>query len=138
MPAADETDLERGLSAAEAANRLERGEGNRLPRSVRAEYAALLTRNLFTLFNALVVPAAIALFLLGEYRGAWAVSAMAVFNTGIALVQEVRAKVHLDRLALLAESTIRVVRDGTEIKVPTGEVVRGDVLKLVAGEPIVA
>src|SRR5205085_680479 len=113
-------------------------EGNRPPRSARAEYAALVARNLVTLFNALVVPAAVALFLLGDYRGAWAVGAMALFNTLLALAQEIRAKYHLDHLALHAEATVRVVRDGSESRIPSGEVVRGDVLRLAAGEPVVA
>jgi cation-transporting ATPase E len=128
----------RGLTPAEAAARAARGEVNRPPRSAPAEYAALVARNFFTLFNALVVPAAVALFLLKDYRSAWAVSAMALFNTLIALVQEIRAKVHLDRLALLAETTVRVVRNGSEVRVPAGEVVRGDVVRLTAGEPVVA
>ena len=89
-------------------------------------------------FNALVVPAAVALFLLEDYRGAWAVSAMALFNTLLALAQEFRAKYHLDRLALHAESSVRVVRDGAESRIPSGEVVRGDMLRLAAGEPVVA
>jgi cation-transporting ATPase E len=93
---------------------------------------------LFTLFNALVIPAAVALFLLGDYRGAWAVSAMAGFNTLIALAQELRAKRHLDRLALLAESSVRAVRDGAECRIPAGDVVRGDLLRIAAGEPVVA
>ena len=49
-----------GLSTVEAAARAARGEVNRTPRSDWAEYRSILGRNLFTLFNALVVPAAIA------------------------------------------------------------------------------
>src|SRR5687768_16418664 len=69
-----------GLSSAEAAARAARGLVNRPSRSHRAEYLDILWRNLFTLFNALVVPAAVALSLLGEWRGAVAVSGLAVIN----------------------------------------------------------
>jgi magnesium-transporting ATPase (P-type) len=85
-----------------------------------------------------VVPAAAALFLLGDLRGAWAVSAMAVVNALIGLVQEVRAKRHLDRLALLSETRARVIRDGAEHLILAGDVVLGDFLKLAPGEPVVA
>jgi cation-transporting ATPase E len=132
------TDPSRGLTAAEAAARAARGLANRLPRSGGAEYRAIVARNLLTPFNALVVPAAAALFLLGDLRGAWAVSGMAAVNALLGLAQEVRAKRHLDRLDLLSETRARVVRDGAEHLVPAGDVVRGDVIRLVAGEPVVA
>src|SRR5947209_2671083 len=92
-----------GLTSAEVAERVTRGLVNRVRRSDTAEYADILRRNLFTLFNLLVVPAAVALFALGEYRGGVAVSGMMVLNTVLGLAQEIRAKRHLDRLAILAE-----------------------------------
>jgi cation-transporting ATPase E len=135
----------RGLTAAEVAERVVRGQVNRTPRSDGADYRDILFRNLFTLFNALVVPSAVALFVLpllaGEapdYRAAWAVSGMALINTLLGLVQEVRAKHHLDRLALLVEARARVVRDGQVYVVPARDVVHDDVVLLTAGEPVVA
>lgn len=127
-----------GLTTAEAAERARRGETNRPPRSDLADYARIVRRNLLTLFNAMVLPAAIALFALGEYPGAIAVSGMAIVNTGIGLTQEVRAKRHLDRLALLVEARARVIRDGELSTIPAGEVVRGDVVRMAAGEAVIA
>jgi cation-transporting ATPase E len=127
-----------GLSAAEVAERVARGLVNRVPRSDRAEYADIVRRNLLTLFNALVVPAAVALFLLGDYRGAFAVSGLAVANTALGLFQEVRAKRHLDKLTLLAEARARVVRDGAVQDIPAGDVVLGDHVLLAAGDSVVA
>ena len=101
----------RGLSAAEVAERMARGQVNRAPRSVLAEYRAIVARNVLTLFNALVVPAAIALFLLHDYKAAWAVSGMALVNSLIGIGQEVRAKRHLDQLAILTATKARVLRE---------------------------
>jgi cation-transporting ATPase E len=134
----DGSDLPTGLTAAEVADRVARGQVNRPPSSGRAEYRGILLRNTLTLFNALVVPAAVALFLLEDYRGAWAVSGMAVANTLIGLAQEIRAKRHLDRLAILSETKAHVHRDGKEMTVPAGDVVLGDVVLLAEGEPVVA
>jgi len=53
------------------------GQVNRVRRSALAEYAEIVARNVLTLFNLLVVPSAVALFLLEDYRGAVAVSGMA-------------------------------------------------------------
>jgi cation-transporting ATPase E len=127
-----------GLSAAEVAERVARGEVNRVRRSDRAEYADIVARNVFTLFNALVVPAAVALFALGEWRDGVAVSGMAITNLVLGLVQEVRGKRHLDKLTLLAEARARVLRDGVVQEIPSGDVVRGDHVLLTAGDTVVA
>src|SRR5262245_14367308 len=124
-----------GLSSAEVERRTLLGQVNRVRRSSAAEYRDIVFRNLFTVFNALVVPAAIALFALGKYQGAIAGSGMGIINTVLGLVQEIRAKRHLDQLTLLAESRIRVVRDGKDAEVPASDVVLGDVLLLRAGDP---
>jgi cation-transporting ATPase E len=127
-----------GLTESEVAARVARGENNRVRRSSAADYLAILVRNVLTLFNVLVVPAALALFWLGEYRDGIAVSGMALTNMVLGLVQEIRAKRHLDRLTLLAETRVRVRRDGQLREVPSGDVVLGDVLLLAAGDTIVA
>jgi cation-transporting ATPase E len=127
-----------GLSAADVAERIRQGETNRPPRSNLLEYARIVRRNVFTLFNGMVVPAAIALFLLREYQGAVAVSAIAVINSIVGLAQEIRSKWHLDRLALLTEARARVIRDGAVREIPAGEVVRGDAILLIAGSAVVA
>ncbi len=127
-----------GLTSAEVAERTRQGLVNRVKRSDAAEYRDIVVRNVFTLFNALVIPAAIALLALGEYRGGWAVSAMAIINTLLGLAQEVRAKWHLDRLAILTETKAGVIRDGQMLEIPASAVVRDDLLCLKTGEPVVA
>ncbi len=127
-----------GLTAVEVAERVAAGRVNRPPRDGWRAYAAIARRNTLTLYNALVVPAAVGLFLLADYRAAWAVSAMAVANTALGLAHELRAKWHLDRLSLLGEARVRVRRDGADRAVPAGEVVADDVVLLAAGDTVVA
>jgi cation-transporting ATPase E len=127
-----------GLSAAEVADRVQRGLVNRAVRSDAAEYRDIFFRNIFTLFNAFVVPAAIWLFYLEELRAAGAVSALAVINTILGLVQELRAKWHLDRLAILGETRVRVVRDGAAQEIAAGNVVQDDQVVLAAGDTVIA
>jgi cation-transporting ATPase E len=129
---------ERGLTLAEVAERVASGHVNRPPTNDWWPILDILRRNVLTLFNALVVPAAIALFVLGDYRGAWAVSAMAVANLAIGLTHEFRAKRHLDQLSLMGETRVRVRRDGYENSIPSGEVVRDDLVLLTAGDVVVA
>ena len=81
-----------GLTAAEVAERVRLGQVNWVRRSDAAESAEIVSHNILTLFNALVVPAAVALFFLGDYRGGLAVSGMAIANSLLGLVQEILAK----------------------------------------------
>src|SRR5262245_27754104 len=129
---------QQGLTAAEVAERVRRGQVNRTRTAHTREYAEIVARNLFTLFNAIVVPAAVALFLLGDYKGAVAVSGMAFVNTVLGLAQEIRAKRHLDRLAILVETPARVLRDGEVRTIPAGDVLLGHHMLVAAGEPVVA
>jgi cation-transporting ATPase E len=129
---------ERGLSAAEVAERVRAGQVNRARRSDWADYRDILSRNVLTLFNALVLPAAVALFVLGEYQGAIAVSGVAVINSVIGLFQELRAKRYLDKLSILVETRSRVVRDGRPVEISAGDVVRDDHVLLASGEAVVA
>src|SRR5579864_69749 len=128
----------RVLSTPEIVARVHNGLVNRDTQSDAAEYPTILARKLCTLFNALVVPAAIALFLLHDYRAAIAVSGLAVVNSVMGLVQELRAKRHLDRLEILAEPRARVVREGREETIRSSQIVQDDHLLLRAGEPVLA
>src|SRR5947208_2124223 len=115
----------KGLTAAQVADRIARGQVNRTPRSGWRDYGQIVARNLFTWFNAMVLPAAIALLVLGLREnsregmyGALAVSGMAIVNTALGLFQEIRAKRHLDKLAILVETKTRVLRDGQVVEIP--------------------
>ncbi len=127
-----------GLTAAEVAERGRRGQVNRLPSSELRDYAQIVARNLVTWFNAMVAPAALALFYLDEFQAALAVSGMAIVNTALGLAQEIRGKRHLDKLAILVETKARVLRDGLVQEIPAGQVVLGEHLLLAAGETVVA
>jgi cation-transporting P-type ATPase E len=127
-----------GLSSAEVAERIRLGQVNRTPRRDWADYAAIASRHLFTLFNLMVAPAAIALFALREWQAGIAVSGMAIVNSAIGLVQEFRAKRHLDQLAILTENKARVVRDGQLQEIGASDVVLGETLRIQSGDTIVA
>src|SRR3954467_1919654 len=107
-----------GLTAAEVAERIAQGQTNRVRRSDAAEYLDIVRRNVLTLFNILVVPAAVVLLALRDFKAGFAVSGMAIVNTLMGLVQEIRAKWQLDKLTLLAESRVQVVRDGQPVEIP--------------------
>jgi cation-transporting ATPase E len=127
-----------GLTSAEAAERVARGQVNRTPRSEWADYRQIIARNLLTLFNLLVLPAAVALFYLDQIQAGFAVSGFAFVNSALGLVQEIKAKWHLDKLAILVEARARVVRDGEVHEIPAGSVVLDDNILLRTGDTVVA
>ena len=101
-----------GLSSAEAARRLEQ-RGPPQPPAGSLTYRAIIRRNLLTLFNFVLAACAVALIATGQLADLL-FAAVLVINSGIGIVQEVRAKRALDRLALLAAPRARVLRDGAE------------------------
>lgn len=127
-----------GLTSSEVTERRRQGLTNRLREQSWQTYGRIVLRNLATWFNALVIPAAIALFQLEEYRGAFAVSGVLVVNTILGLSQEISAKIRLNRLTLVTATKVQVIRDGQTQSVPVEEVVKDDLLSLVVGDTIVA
>jgi cation-transporting ATPase E len=127
-----------GLTSAEAADQTRKGLVNRTRSSARADYAAIASRHLFTLFNFIVVPAAFALFYHNEWQAGISVTGTALVNTLVGLFQEWRAKRQLDRLAILNETTVRVIRDGEVCELSTHDVVLGDCILLRAGDTVIA
>jgi len=125
-----------GLTVAEAAQRLAlRGRTPRR-RSSRS-YASIVRANVFTVFNLILAVAGAATLAFGEWQDALFLGVL-VSNTGIGIVQEVRAKRALDRLSELVAPQATVVREGTPRALPVAEVVVGDLLRLAPGDQVVA
>jgi cation-transporting P-type ATPase E len=127
-----------GLTNEQVEERHRLGQSNRPSRFDFLQYTQIVSGNVFTLFNAAVVPAAVVLLILHDYRGAIAVSGMAIVNTVVGLFQEIATKRRLQKLVTQAEPKARVLRDGRMQEIPSGEVVLGDHLLLAAGEMVVA
>ena len=131
------TDPETGLSSADVAQRLSRGEVNSTEQATSRPLWTIVKSNVFTRFNAILG----VLFVLVLTTGSFAdglFGVVLVVNSGIGIVQEYLAKRKLDQLALLNQPTIRVVRDRELVEVPTTEVVLGDLVELRAGDQVPA
>jgi cation-transporting P-type ATPase E len=125
-----------GLSEPEAARRLEaRGEIRRT-RSSRS-YASILRANTVTIPNAILLLFGVLTITFGSWRDALFMGIL-VSNIAIGSFQEIRSKRALDRLAALVAPDAVVVRDGAERRLPVDEVVVGDLIRLSAGDQVVA
>lgn len=126
-----------GLSEDEVRSRRAHGQGNdvRLPTS--RSYAQILRENLLTLIHIILFALSAALFLLGRPLDAISTVGIISFNIVVSLIQEIRAKRALDRIALLSRPRATVIRDGKEQSIDPAALVVGDLLVAEPGDQIV-
>jgi cation-transporting P-type ATPase E len=124
-----------GLSREEAARRL--AERPPIEPQGSRSVASIVRANALTLFNVLLVGFGILELAFGDIRDALFL-AILVANTGIGILQELRAKRSLDRLSALVAPTATVIRSGAPEGVPVEGVVDGDLVRLGPGDQVVA
>jgi cation-transporting ATPase E len=126
-----------GLTDDDAARRRAAGFGNvALPPTSRT-YLEIVRENVFTFINNILFGLGIALVVVGRPIDA-AVSVLVIgTNVVVGVVQEVRAKRTLDRIALLTRPTAAVVRDGKVRQLLPDELVIGDLVEIAAGDQVV-
>ena len=98
-------------------------------------YKEIIKQHVFTLFNGINVVLAIFVFFTGSYRNMLFMITV-ILNMSIGLFQEIRSKHMLDKLSLLHQPKIHVIRNDTEIELNIQEIVVDDVLVLYAGDEI--
>ena len=137
MPvSADVTSLgERGLSAAEVAERVARGAVNRVKDRTSRSVASIVRENVLTLFNAIIVGASVIVLLFGDLRDGIFGGVM-IINAVIGIVSELRAKRTLDSLAIVDAPQASVLRDGALSVIPARDVVLDDVIELALGDQV--
>lgn len=126
-----------GLTSAEVVERLSDGRGNTQHQPTSRSMADILRENIFTLFNGILTVCFIAVLVLGDLRDGFFYGVVVV-NALIGIVQEVRAKIVLDRAALLAAPESRVRRNGQVVSVALEGVVLDDLLVLRPGDQVPA
>jgi magnesium-transporting ATPase (P-type) len=127
--------IERGLSSAEAAQRLRKLGPP--PETSSRSVSSIVAGNVFTLFNAIIG----SFFVLDVALGLYADSLfglIAVINSYIGIRQELKAKRTLDELAVLVAPQVKVVRDGAVAGLLAEEIVPGDVIEVEPGDQLVA
>ncbi|MFE9647344.1 HAD-IC family P-type ATPase [Streptomyces sp. NPDC006365] len=126
----------RGLTAAEVAERVARGEVNDVPVRSSRSTVDIVRANVFTRFNAIIgVLWVIMLFVAPIQDSLFGFVILA--NTGIGIIQEWRAKKTLDSLAVIGEARPTVRRDGAAVEVSTSAIVLGDLIEIGPGDKIV-
>jgi cation-transporting ATPase E len=126
-----------GLTEREASARRQRGEGNDTGGGPSRSYWDIARSNLFTLFNNILFTIGVALIVLGRTNDALTSVGLGLINALISTMQEIRAKRQLDQIALVTRPSVTVVRDGQEHVITPTDLVKGDVVRVSAGDQIV-
>lgn len=128
---------ERGLTAAQVEDRIERGQTNAVTSSTSRSLADIVRANVFTLFNGIILTAMVMVLIAGSWKDA-VFGFVIIINTGIGIVTELRAKHTLDKLSILVASDYLVRRDGNDVEVSHNDIVLGDFMWLRSGEQVPA
>ena len=126
-----------GLTAAEVQERVERGETNASTERTSRTFGEILRANIFTRFNAILGVLLVVILAVGHPQDAL-FGIVLVSNALIGIVQELRAKRTLDKLAVLSAPRVRVVRDASTTEVEVDAVVLDDIVELRSGDQIAA
>ncbi|MGB5566823.1 MAG: HAD-IC family P-type ATPase [Acidimicrobiia bacterium] len=127
----------RGLTSAEVRERVAAGKVNVVETRGSRSVADILRSNLLTRFNAIMSVMLVIVLVFGHLPDALFGFVM-IANAVIGIVQELRAKRTLDRLSVLVEPNVTVIRDGQPSEVPIDEVVLDDVVELSPGDQVPA
>ena len=126
----------RGLTAAEVAARVEAGQVNDVPTRTSRTVREILVANVFTRINLIIGVLFALICAVGPIQDGL-FGAVIVANSVIGIIQELRAKRTLDRLAVVGEAQPTVRRDGVSAPVHPSEIVLHDVLEIGPGEKVV-
>ncbi|ACY15275.1 cation-translocating P-type ATPase [Haliangium ochraceum] len=133
-----EADLERGLSADEAARRLERYGPNRLREIQQRSLWAIFIDQVKSPVVYLLFGAAAVAVAFQEWIDTAAIAVVLIINTVIGFATELRARRSMEALQAMGQSEATVLRDGEEQSIPSDELVPGDVLCLEEGDVVAA
>jgi cation-transporting ATPase E len=116
--------------------RVAAGQVNTLPDDPSRTVKEIVRANVVTRFNILLtILLVVILVAVREPRDALFGIVM-VSNAAIGIVQELRAKQTLDRLAVLTSPTVTTIREGVASTTPIEQIVVGDLIELSTGDQI--
>jgi len=125
-----------GLTDAEVARRVAEGKSNAAPERATRSIADIVRANAFTRINAILGVLLLIVLATGSViNGLFGL--LIVANSVIGMVQEIRAKQTLDKLAILGQAKPLVRRRSGTRALPPGEVVCDDIIELGPGDQIV-
>ncbi|MCI6006469.1 MAG: HAD-IC family P-type ATPase [Blautia sp.] len=126
-----------GLTNEQVNQRIEEGQVNVNENPNTRTYKQIIRENTLTFFNFLNIVLLVLVLLVGSYKNSMFVFII-IINTVIGILQEIRAKKTIDKLAILAQSKVSVLREGEVSSISTEELVLDDCILLKTGDQVPA
>ncbi len=126
----------KGLNERDVNERIEKGQINVFENPDDLTLKKILKNNICTFFNLIIFILALLVVSSGAYKNLMFVG-VAFCNMLIGIVQEVRAMLTLNKLNIIAEAKMVVIRNSQEISIPVSEIVLDDILHIKSGNQIV-
>ena len=125
-----------GLTKVEVRERHARGQVNAVEAESSRSVEDILRANVLTRFNAILGSLLVVILIVGPLQDA-VFGLILLINALVGIVQELRAKRTLDRLAVVTAPKVHVVRDGSTVQIRSEAVVVDDVLVARSGDQVV-
>ncbi|MDO4519682.1 MAG: cation-translocating P-type ATPase [Eubacteriales bacterium] len=126
-----------GLTNEQIQERIARGEVNVNDNPNTRTVKSIVLGNTLTFFNFLNFALMVLVLLVGSIKNSFFMGII-IINTIIGIVQELRTKKILDKLAILTESKTVVLREGKKWSIATDKLVLDDIIWLKSGDQIPA
>ncbi|ROZ44834.1 HAD family hydrolase [Rhodococcus sp. WS3] len=132
----DAVDVVRGLTADQVASRIASGQTNDVPDRASRSVKDIVRGNVFTRINAILLVLLVIVLATGSVIDGM-FGLLIIANSGIGIIQEIRAKKTLDALAIVSQAKPMVRRDGIAVALAPKDVVLDDIIELGSGDQIV-
>lgn len=129
------TNYEHGLTESQLEQRQNANLYNNTSVKSTKTYGSIFAKNIFTFFNMLWLIIAVALIAVGSYKDLIFIFVI-VANTAIAIIQEIRAKIAVEKLSIVTTPMVKTMRGGKIIELPADQLVLDDVIILSSGNQI--
>ncbi len=136
--AASGSDVDRGLTGAEASRRLATDGPNAIMAEKPPSTAAVALAQLRNSMNIMLIAVTIVSFAIGEVSTGIIVALLILLNVVLGARQELKARASVDALSKLQVPQVKALRDGELSLVAAVDVVAGDIVALEAGDIVPA
>ena len=126
-----------GLTQAEVAQRVAEGRTNANTDVKTKSVGQIIAEHALTLFNGVNLALAVLVLLTGQYRNMLFMCVVGA-NLLIGVTQEIRAKRMVDKLTILTQKEVAVIRAEGERALPPSELVVDDLIRLAHGDQVPA
>lgn len=130
-------DKDFGLTEEQVSLRTEQGLTNKVKKTYSKNYFSIFKENVCTFFNLLGLIVFLFLLTVKDLPiSNFFFTIIYLANIFIGIIQEVRAKISIDRLSLLSSKTVKVIRNGKTEEILSEKIVLDDIFELGLGAQV--